>query len=84
MENKMRKALIALAATLVATASLQAAEMKVVVESVDYEGNTIVFTNGETKTIAEGVDFTSIETGDSVTILTDDSSGEITQIETTE
>ncbi|MAZ18132.1 hypothetical protein [Oricola sp.] len=77
----MRKALIALAATLVATASLQAAEMKMVVESVDYEGNTIVFTNGETMTIAEGVDFTSIDTGDNVTIITDDRTGEITQIE---
>ena len=77
----MRKVLIALAATLVASASLQAAEMKAVVESVDYEGNTIVLTNGKTMTIAEGVDFSSIESGDQVAIITDDNTGEITQIE---
>lgn len=77
----MRKALIALAATLVATASLHAAEMKAIVDSVDYEGNTIVLTNGETMTIAEGVDFSSIESGDPVAIITDDNTGEITQIE---
>jgi len=77
----MRKALIALAASLVATAPLHAAEMKAVVVSVDYEGNTIVLTNGETMTIAEGVDFSSIESGDSVAIITDDNTGEITQIE---
>lgn len=76
----MRKALIAMVATLAATASVFAAEMQTGVESIDFDARAIVLSNGETLTVAEGVDFSSIEAGDIVNIITDDATGEITEI----
>ena len=76
----MRKALIAMVATLAATVSLHAAEMQAVVEAVDYDANAITLDDGETLIVAEGVDYSSIAEGDLVNIIVDDNSGEITEI----
>ncbi|GAB4355516.1 MAG: hypothetical protein Kow0026_14730 [Oricola sp.] len=76
----MRKALIAIAATLVATTSVFAAEMQATVSDVQADTNTIVLEDGTELTVAEGVDYSSIEAGDKVNIVTDDATGEITEI----
>lgn len=76
----MRKALIAIAATLVATTAAYAAEIQGTVTEVNAETNTIVLDDGTSLTVAEGVDYSSIESGDNVNIITDDASGEITEI----
>ena len=76
----MRKALIAMVATLAATVSLHAAEMQAVVETVDYDANAVTLDDGETLIVAEGVDYSSISEGDLVNIVVDDNSGEITEI----
>ena len=76
----MRKLLIAFAATLVATASVFAAEMQAEVAEVRADSATVVLTDGTELTVAEGVDFSSIEAGDTVNIITDDASGQVTEI----
>lgn len=76
----MRKALIAIAATLVAATSVYAAEMQATVAEVQTDASTIVLDDGTALTVAEGVDYSSIEAGDNVSIVTDDATGEITEI----
>ena len=81
MENqKMRKLLIAFAATLVATVSVFAAQFQGVVAEVDDENRTVTLDDGSTVPVADGVDISSIAPGDTVDIITDDASGEITEI----
>lgn len=79
-KQKMRKALIAIAATLVATASVYAAEMQATVQEIQADTSTIVLDDGSELTVADGVDYSSIEAGDNVTIITDDATGEVTEI----
>jgi len=76
----MRKALIAIAATLVATTSVFAAEMQATVSEIQADTHTIVLDDGTSLVVADGVDYSSIEAGDNVTIVTDDASGQITEI----
>jgi len=76
----MRKALIAIAATLVATTSVFAAEMQATVSEIQADTHTIVLDDGTSLVVADGVDYSSIEAGDNVTIITDDASGQITEI----
>ena len=78
--EKMRKLLIAFAATLVATVSVFAAELQGVVAEVDNENRTVTLDDGATMPVAEGVDISSIAPGDTVNIITDDASGEITEV----
>lgn len=80
----MRKALIALAATLVAVASVHAAEFQSTVEAVDLEARAITFDNGEVLVAVESADISAIESGDVVNVVTDDATGEITQIKIAE
>ena len=76
----MRKALIALAVTLVAAVSAHAAEFQGIVVSIDLDARAITFEDGQTLTVAEGVDISTIEENDPVIVTTDESSGEITEI----
>ena len=76
----MRKLLIAFAASLVATLSVFAAELQGVVAEVDAENRTVTLDDGSTMPVAEGVDISSIAPGDTVNIITDDASGEITEV----
>lgn len=76
----MRKLLIAFAATLVATVSVFAAQFQGVVAEVDDENRTVTLDDGSTVPVADGVDISSVEPGDTVDIITDDASGEITEI----
>lgn len=79
-KTTMRKALIAIAATLVATTSVFAAEMQATVSEIQADTHTIVLDDGTSLVVADGVDYSSIEAGDNVTIITDDASGQITEI----
>ncbi|MCI5074308.1 hypothetical protein [Oricola sp.] len=76
----MRKALIALAAALAAVVSVHAEEFQAVVEAVDFDAQAVTFDDGETLIVSEGVDYSSIAEGDTVNVITDDSTGEITEI----
>ena len=76
----MRKLLIAFAATLVATVSVFAAQLQGVVAEVDAENRTVTLDDGNTLAVADGVDISSIAPGDTVNVVTDDASGEITEV----
>ncbi|WP_193176446.1 DUF1344 domain-containing protein [Oricola nitratireducens] len=76
----MRKLLIAFAAIFVATVSVFAAQFQGVVAEVDDENRTVTLDDGSTVPVADGVDISSIAPGDTVDIITDDASGEITEV----
>ena len=76
----MRKVLITLAATLVATASAYAANLQGVVTEIDHDARTVALDGGESMKVIETADESSIEVGDNVTVVTDDATGEVTEI----
>jgi DNA-binding MurR/RpiR family transcriptional regulator len=72
--------LIALSATLVAATSAYAAEMQGVVAEIDHAARTVVLEDGASLMIAESADHGSIMVGDMVSLVTDDATGEVTEI----
>lgn len=76
----MGKVLIALALALAAVTSVHAEEFQAVVETVDMDAHAVTFDDGETLIVTDGVDISSLEEGDAVNVIVDDSTGEITEI----
>jgi opacity protein-like surface antigen len=76
----MKKFLVAMSATLVAISTAYAAEMEGVVQSVDMDTMMIMMEDGTSVKAAEGVDISGVEAGDKVMVMTDDGSGEATEV----
>ncbi|TCD15296.1 DUF1344 domain-containing protein [Oricola cellulosilytica] len=76
----MRKALIALAASLFAAVGANAAQFQALVIEIDHEARLVTLDDGQQLTIVETADHTDIEAGDAVTITTNDDTGKVTDI----
>ncbi|MFZ2101886.1 MAG: DUF1344 domain-containing protein [Oricola sp.] len=77
----MKKLLIAVAATLVATVSVFAGEVEGVVKEVNAETRIVMLEDGASYTAAEGVDLAAVAAGDKVKVTFDDGTTNATAVE---
>ncbi|QKV17154.1 DUF1344 domain-containing protein [Oricola thermophila] len=77
----MRKLLIALAATFLATVSAFSGEVEGVVKEIDMDARKIVLENGNSYTLAEDIEIDGIAEGDKVKLTYDDGTTNATAVE---
>lgn len=77
----MRKILVLALVAFAAAGPAMSKEMKGVVSEIDAEAHTVMLEgNDEELKIVDSVDASDIEVGDEVSLMTDDSTGEVTDI----